>query len=111
MSFTWPAFLWLLLLFPLFIGFLVWAGRRRERTAQAFADARLRALVVRQPPKAHVRWPLALQLLALFLLLLAAARPVASPPLPSNKAAVVLAVDTSRSMLAADLNPSRLEAA
>jgi len=111
MSFTWPVFLWLLLLFLLFLVFLLWASRRRERTAQAFADARLRAVVVRRPPKAHLRWPLALQLLALFLLLLAAARPVASPPLPSNKAAVVLAVDTSRSMLAIDLNPNRLEAA
>ncbi len=111
MSFTWPAFLWLLLLIPLFVGLLVWANRRRERTAKAFADARLLPTVVRQPPKAHVRWPLALQLLALFLLLFAAARPVASPPLPTNKAAIVLAIDTSRSMLAADLNPSRLEAA
>jgi Ca-activated chloride channel family protein len=111
MSFTWPAFLWMLLLIPLFIGLLVWTNRRRERTATAFADAHLLGSVVRQPPKAHVRWPLALQLLALFLLLFAAARPVASPPLPTNKAAIVLAVDTSRSMLASDLNPSRLEAA
>ncbi|KIQ55192.1 VWA domain-containing protein, partial [Meiothermus taiwanensis] len=111
MSFTWPAFLWLLLLIPVFIGFLAWVNRRRERTAEAFADAHLLGAVVRQPPKAHVRWPLVLQLLALFLLLFAAARPVASPPLPTNKAAVVLAVDTSRSMLATDLNPSRLEAA
>lgn len=111
MSFLWPAFLWLLLLIPLFIGLLIWANRRRLRTAQAFADAHLLGVVVRQPPKAHLRWPLALQLLALFLLLFAAARPVASPPLPTNKAAVVLAVDVSRSMLAPDLNPSRLEAA
>ncbi|MCS7068082.1 MAG: VWA domain-containing protein [Meiothermus sp.] len=111
MSFTWPAFLWLLLLIPLLGAFLVWVHRRRERTALAFAEAHLLPAVVRQPPSAHVRWPLALQLLALFLLLFAAARPVASPPLPTNKAAVVLAVDTSRSMLATDLNPSRLEAA
>lgn len=111
MSFTWPVFLWLLLLLPLLLWFLFWVKRRREHTAEAFADERLRRVVVHQPPKAHVLWPLALQLLALFLLLLAAARPVASPPLPTNKAAVVLAVDTSRSMLAADLNPSRLEAA
>ncbi|ADD28078.1 VWA domain-containing protein [Meiothermus ruber] len=111
MSFTWPAFLWLLLLIPAFIGFLAWVNRRRERTAEAFADAHLLGSVVRRPPKAHVRWPLALQLLALCLLLLAAARPVASPPLPTNKAAIVLAVDTSRSMLATDLNPNRLEAA
>ncbi|WP_299433558.1 VWA domain-containing protein [uncultured Meiothermus sp.] len=111
MSFTWPVFLWLLLLIPLFVGLLVWTARRRERTAEAFADAHLLGAVVRQPPKAHVRWPLALQLLALFLLLFSAARPVASPPLPTNKAAIVLAMDTSRSMLAPDLNPSRLEAA
>jgi len=111
MSFTWPAFLWLLLLLPLLVSFLLWAGRWRERNAQAFADARLRAVVVRRPPRALERWPLALQLLALFLLLLAAARPEASPPLPTNKAAVVLALDISRSMLAPDLNPNRLEAA
>ncbi|MCS7058215.1 MAG: VWA domain-containing protein [Meiothermus sp.] len=111
MSFIWPEYLWSLLLVPLFLGFLAWARRRRQRTAEAFAEARLRALVVRTPPQAHVRWPLGLQLLALLLLLLAAARPVASPPLPTNKAAVVLAIDVSRSMLASDLNPSRLEAA
>lgn len=111
MSFIWPAFLWLLLLIPLCIGLLAWMDRRREHTAKAFADAHLLGAVVRKPPKAHVRWPLALQLLALFLLLFAAARPVASPPLPTNKAAIVLAVDVSRSMLAPDLNPNRLEAA
>ncbi|RDI95505.1 VWA domain-containing protein [Meiothermus sp. QL-1] len=111
MSFAWPAFLWFLLVLPLLLGFLYWVQRRRAQSAEAFAEARLRAAVVRQPPKAHLRWPLVLQLLALFLLLLAAARPVASPPLPTNKAAVVLAVDVSRSMLATDLNPNRLEAA
>ncbi|RIH89370.1 VWFA-related Acidobacterial domain protein [Meiothermus luteus] len=111
MSFTWPGFLWFLLLIPLFLGFLLWTRQRRQRTAETFAEARLRALVVQKPPRAHVRWPLGLQLLALLLLLLAAARPVASPPLPTNKAAVVLAIDVSRSMLASDLNPSRLEAA
>lgn len=111
MTFTWPVLLWLLLLVPLFIGLLVWAGRRRERTATVFADARLLRTVVRQPPKAHVWWPLVLQTFALALLLFAASRPIAAPPLPTNKAAVILAVDTSRSMLAPDLNPSRLEAA
>ncbi|WP_027881644.1 vWA domain-containing protein [Meiothermus rufus] len=111
MSFTWPGFLWLLWLLPLVVLFLRWAERRRERSARVFADAHLLPAVVRRPPKAHVRWPLVLQLMALGLLLLAAARPVASPPLPTNKAAIVLALDTSRSMLAPDLNPNRLEAA
>ncbi|MCL6527437.1 MAG: VWA domain-containing protein [Thermaceae bacterium] len=111
MTFTWPTFLWVLLLVPGFIG-VWWAlSRRRERTAQVFADGHLLSSVVRTPPKAHVRWPLGLQLTAMTLLLLAASRPVAAPILPANKAAVIIAVDTSKSMQAADLNPSRLEAA
>lgn len=111
MTFTWPSFLWVLLLVPAFV-WMLWAlSRRRERTAQVFADGHLLASVVRQPPKAHIRWPLALQLIALALLLLAASRPVAAPILPANKAAVIIAVDTSKSMQAGDLNPSRLEAA
>jgi Ca-activated chloride channel family protein len=111
MTFTWPSLLWVLLLVPAFV-WLLWAlSRRRARTAQVFADGHLLASVVRTPPKAHVRWPLGLQLAALALLLLAASRPVAAPILPANKAAVIIAVDTSKSMQASDLNPSRLEAA
>ena len=111
MSFVWPGFLWLLLLVPLVLFGLWFAARRRERTAQAFADAHLLHRVVRRPGKALSRWTLLLQLAALTALLLAAARPVAAPPLRVNKAAVVIAFDASRSMLATDVEPSRLEAA
>ncbi len=111
MTFTWPGFLWLMLLIPAFIWLLWRLGQRRERTAQVFADAHLLGSVVRQPPTAHVRWPLALQILALALLLFASSRPVAAPPLPTNRAAIILAIDTSRSMQATDLTPSRLQAA
>jgi Ca-activated chloride channel family protein len=48
---------------------------------------------------------------ALALLLGAVGRPIMGLPLPVNKAVVVLAVDTSGSMQAPDLDPSRLEAA
>ncbi|RIH89124.1 VWA domain-containing protein [Calidithermus roseus] len=111
MSFTWPALLLALVLLPVTALVLWGLERRRERTAQAFADAHLLGSVLRPASRAHRRWPLALQLLALGVLLFAAARPVALLPLPVNKAAVVLAIDTSRSMLASDLNPNRLEAA
>ena len=111
MTFTWPAFLWGLLLLPLAVWVLVSAERRRQRTAQAFADAHLLSAVVRQPAPAQARVPLVLYLLALALLLLASARPVAALPLPTNQAAVVIALDASKSMLAGDLNPNRLEAA
>lgn len=111
MTFTWPALLWGMVLLPITVWVLVRAERRRERTAQAFADVHLLSVVVRRPTPAQARCPLMLYLLALSLLLLASARPVAAPPLPTNKAAVVIALDASKSMLAGDLNPNRLEAA
>lgn len=110
MSFTWPALLWLLLLVPVAVLVLRLAERRREQTARAFADSHLLPTVVRPAPVAHERWPLGLQMLALALLLFAASRPVASPTLPANKAAVMIALDSSKSMLADDLKPTRLEA-
>ncbi|PZA07109.1 MULTISPECIES: VWA domain-containing protein [unclassified Meiothermus] len=111
MTFTWPTLLWALLLLPVVMGVLVRAEQRRQRTAQVFADSHLLSAVVRQPSPAQARWPRMLYLLALALLLLASARPVAAPPLPTNKAAVVIALDASKSMLASDINPNRLEAA
>jgi Ca-activated chloride channel family protein len=110
MSFTWPALLWLLLLVPVAVLALRLAERRREQTARAFADSHLLPTVVRPAPVAHERWPLALQILALAFLLFAASRPIASPTLPANKAAVMIALDSSKSMLADDLKPTRLEA-
>ena len=49
--------------------------------------------------------------LALTALLFTASRPVATLSLPQNKAAVIVALDTSRSMLATDADPNRLEVA
>jgi Ca-activated chloride channel family protein len=109
-TFTWPSFLWALAVIPL----LLWgvaATRRRQRAAEArLADARL---FPRVAGAAHPRrlWPVALYLAALPLLIVAAARPVASIPLPVNRAALVLAIDTSQSMMADDVKPTRLDAA
>jgi Ca-activated chloride channel family protein len=109
-TFTWPSFLWALAVIPL----LLWgvaATRRRQRAAEArLADARL---FPRVAGAAHPRrlWPVALYLAALPLLIVAAARPVASLPLPVNRAALVLAIDTSQSMMADDIKPTRLDGA
>ena len=59
--------------------------------------------------KRHV--PPALMLGALTILILAMARPTAEVSLPSTRATVMLAMDVSGSMRAADVNPSRIEAA
>ena len=50
-------------------------------------------------------------LLALTLMLIAAARPVATIKLPSNKQTIMLAMDVSGSMRATDVEPTRMVAA
>jgi Ca-activated chloride channel homolog len=110
-SFTWPAMLWALTLLPLTAALLWAAARRRARRREAFADPHLLGAVTRRAPRTLVGWSVGLQLFALTALLVAAARPVASPRLPVNVAAVVLALDASLSMLADDVDPNRLEVA
>jgi Ca-activated chloride channel family protein len=111
MRFEWPLFLWLLLFVPLLLVFLRAVGKRREKTAEKFADNRLLSTILRQPSRAQRRWPLVLQLIALSALLFAGSRPFAKIPIPQNQAAVIIALDASRSMLADDIDPTRLDAA
>ena len=111
MRFIWPTFLWFMALLPVVTALLWWAAKRRKKSSEAFADAHLLGNVLQKPSKTQIRLPLILQLLSLGLLLFAASRPLAAPPLPTNQAAVVIALDASRSMLADDVEPTRLEAA
>jgi Ca-activated chloride channel family protein len=106
-----PWYLLLLLLVPLALWALraIEAGRRK--TALEYADAPLLGGVLREGNRAHSSWPRALQLAALAALLFSASLPVATLTLPQNKAAIVVALDVSRSMLATDVDPSRLEVA
>jgi Ca-activated chloride channel homolog len=111
MRFEWPLLLLLLLFVPLLLVFLRSVGKRRKKTAEKFADARLLGTILRQPSRAQRRLPIVLQLIALTALLFAGSRPFATIPLPQNQAAVIIALDASRSMLADDIDPTRLEAA
>jgi len=111
-EFTWPVMLWGLLLLPAFVGWYVLGVRKaRRRAAGRFAEGPLFAQLATSMPGLRRHVSMALYFVALALLLGAVSRPVMGLPMPVNKAVVVLAVDTSGSMVAPDLPPSRLEAA
>ena len=109
MTFELPALLWLLVLLPLAALALLYWDRQRQRRRSEYADPALLGAALQSAPS--TRWLSALQLAALGLLLLGAAQPEAQLKLPSNQAAVMIALDTSRSMLADDVQPTRLAAA
>lgn len=111
MEFIWPLMLVAVGLVPLlWLGYL-YLTRRQQRIAEQFAESRLFAQLVVRPPAWQRTLPVVCYLTAVLALAIAMARPVAAVPMPVNRAAVVVAIDTSKSMMATDVQPSRLEAA
>lgn len=111
MTFAWPLMLLALLAVPLAVLGYVRLERRRRRQAEVFASpALVPNLVARRPGRLrHV--PPALALLALTVLATGLARPHATLAVDQEQATVVLAMDTSRSMVAEDVPPNRLAVA
>lgn len=111
MNFLWPSLLWTLLLLPLLVLLYLWLLRRRKQVVLPYADLGLvkQALGRGGAWKRHV--PPLLLLLALTALLLASARPTAVMTLPLAEQTIILAMDVSGSMRAADVQPTRLAAA
>ena len=115
MSFAWP----LALLLPFVVVPLLVAGYRDLLHHRVDRRARLEALGLVPTPatggrRAHDRRRHVVPVLflaALTLLLLSLARPHATISEPRREGTVVLAFDTSGSMVATDLEPTRLEAA
>lgn len=111
MVFLWPSALFLLLLVPLLV-----FGYRRGLTPKAASAvlhpdlaALARASARRRDPSRHL--PALFFLLALILGIVALARPTIPILQADPRAAIVLALDVSRSMRATDVLPSRFEAA
>ncbi len=111
MTFQWPLMLWLLLLVPLFLGAYIWVLRRRHRYAVRYASLSLVRQALGRGPGLRRHIPPAVSLLALTLLVIAFARPAMVVTLPGQEGTVILTIDTSGSMAADDLRPSRMEAA
>jgi Ca-activated chloride channel homolog len=111
MSFLWPAMLVLLLGVPFVVaGYLSLMRRRAARTEALAAQGFVPNASARRLRRArHI--PAALFIGALVILLVAFARPEVSVGLPHREGTVILAFDISNSMLAEDLQPTRMDAA
>ena len=111
MHFIWPHFLWcfsLALALPLVY---LWLLKRKQRFAFTYSNLSIirQALGPRHSWRRHT--PPALLWLALCVAIVGAARPTAQVTLPADYMTLVLAVDVSRSMLAEDVEPNRIQAA
>ena len=110
MIFLWPEMLWLLLIVPVLVAAYLSLLRRKKMLAQRYASLAIvkEAIGDAQRMRRHV--PPLLFLSALTLMLIAIARPTSMTMLPSRYATVILAIDTSGSMQAGDIAPSRIAA-
>jgi Ca-activated chloride channel homolog len=110
-TFEWPLALLGLVVVPLLIGLYVLRERRRTNFAARFTTPSLLPNLVDASPRWRRHLPLAVLLVALTAMVVGVARPHATVSVKREQATVILAVDTSLSMSADDVKPSRLEAA
>lgn len=107
MTFLSPGRLWLLALIAAIAGLYVYGARRPTPYAARFTQLALLASVAprRTTWRRHV--PAVLLLIAMAVLTLGFARPEGTVKVPRERATIVIALDTSRSMDATDVSPTR----
>ncbi len=109
-----PDMLHLFWLLPLLAGVLLYRFRMKDRALKAFADAALLARVNATVSRAGQWRKAAILLSALLCIVFSLARPAWNPrpeKIERKGRDIVLVLDVSRSMLAEDLKPNRLERA
>ncbi len=114
MTFAHPQFLIALLLVPAAAMFLLWAGKQRERAIARLGEASLIQRLSAAVNWRGRRWQAGLTLFALAMLIIAIARPqwgTKVQAIDQEGLQVMVALDVSQSMLAQDLQPSRLDRA
>jgi Ca-activated chloride channel family protein len=111
LSFEWPLALVGLVVVPVLIAVYVLRERRRERDVARFTTPALLPNLVDSRPGWRRHLPLALLLAALTAMVVGVARPHAQISVQREEATVILAIDTSLSMGADDVAPTRLQAA
>jgi Ca-activated chloride channel homolog len=110
-SFLWPRVLWAYAVVPVLVLTYMWILRRpaRERVQYPTLDLARIAAAAGGRWRRHVA--AVLYLVTICAVIFTVARPVAPVPVPDNRAAVMLSMDVSRSMMAHDVVPTRLDAA
>jgi Ca-activated chloride channel family protein len=103
--------LWSLVLVPVLVVAYILAQHRRKRYALRFASLSLLREALGRGPGWRRHIPPALFLSGLAVMLFALARPVSVVTLPAQEGTVILAIDSSGSMRADDMKPTRLDAA
>lgn len=111
MTFLWPKLLFSLAALPVLVALYVWVLRRRKRGALQYAHLAIVKQAMGRGPSWRRHLPALLLLLALAAMLVSLGRPAAVILLPAQHETVVLAMDVSGSMRAADVEPTRIAAA
>jgi Ca-activated chloride channel family protein len=110
-SFGWPVALLGLVAVPVLLALYVAHERRRGAVAARFGSPPLLPNVLDRAPGPLRHLPIAILLVGLVVMIVGVARPHATVSVRREEATVIIAVDTSRSMRATDVKPSRLVAA
>jgi Ca-activated chloride channel family protein len=112
MRFEHPQFLWLLLVIPSALAaFFWWSERVKQKLLTQFVEPRLLGQLTVGLSLTRRKWKYILLIVAVALLIVAIARPQRGFDLEEvqqNGLDIVVAVDTSKSMLATDIAPNRL---
>jgi Ca-activated chloride channel family protein len=111
MTFRSPALLVALVLVPALVWAYAAARKRRARRTESLAAQGLVVTDAGRRLGARRHLPFALLTLAFAVLVVAAARPMATVKTPRREGTAILAVDVSNSMRATDVKPNRLAAA
>jgi len=110
-TFLWPAFLWGLAVVPLAVLGAAAVARRRRRPSLVFSRLDAVADAARGTRATRRYAATAVFVVALMVVPVALARPTIPLLVPADRAAVMLAIDISGSMMSQDVKPSRLRAA
>jgi len=114
MRFGAPLSFWLLLLLPLIVALLLWALMAKRRDLARFAELTMAEKLTRNASRGRQHLKGALRVTGTLFLILAMTGPQFGAKLAMAQRRgvdVVIALDVSRSMLAEDVKPSRLERA